>query len=54
MNLTNESNFIFRVQTQAENVSHNSTVTVWFPALYNIPPEPGYAVRQSFNFTSAV
>ena len=50
----NESNFIFSLKTQAENDSHSSTVAVWFPALYNIPPKPGYAVRQSFSFTSDV
>jgi len=44
----NESNFIFRVKTHAENDGHSSTVAVWFSALNSIPPEPGYAVRQSF------
>ena len=40
-----ESNFIFRVKTQAEN---DGWLAVWFSALNNISPEPGYAVRQSF------
>jgi len=50
----NESNFIFSVKTQAENDGHGTTLAVWFLALYNISPEPGYAARQSSNFTSAV
>ena len=44
----NESNFIFSLKTQAENVNPRFSGAVWFSALYNIPPEPGYAVRQSF------
>jgi len=41
----NEPNFIFRVKTHAEN---DGWLAVWFSALNNISPEPGYAVRQSF------
>jgi len=44
----NESNFIFSLKTQAENVNPRFSGAVWFSALYNIPPDPGYAVRQSF------
>jgi len=36
------------VKIQAENVNSRFSVAVWFSALYNIPPDPGYAVRQSF------
>jgi len=43
----NESNFIFRVKTHAEN---DGWLAVWFSALNNIPHESGYAVRQSFQF----
>jgi len=45
----NESNFIFRVKIQAENVGW---LAVWLSALNNIPPEPGHAVRQIPLFTS--
>jgi len=37
------------VKTHAEN---DGRLAVWFSALKNITPEPGYAVRQSFVFTS--
>jgi len=30
----NESNFIFRVKTHAENDGHGTTLAVWFLALY--------------------
>jgi len=35
------------LKTQAENVNPGFSWAVWFTALNNISPEPGYAVRQS-------
>ena len=42
-----ESNFILRVKTHSEN---DGRLAVWFSTLNNIPPKPGYAVSQSFQF----
>jgi len=36
----NESNFIFRVKTHAEN---DGWLAVWFSTLHNLPSEPRYA-----------
>jgi len=46
----NESNFIFRVKIQAENVSW---LVVWLSALNSIPPEPGHTLSQIPRFISA-